>query len=117
MAQTWPATLPDIVTYDEYSESPPDNALRTSMDVGPPKSRRRTTANVRPLSVMMILTTAQVETLDVFYDDTLASGTLTFNFDHPRTETTEEMQFAEPPIYGEPDGDYFKVTMKWWVLP
>ncbi len=38
-----------------YQETPPDNLVRTPMDVGPAKLRRRTTANVRQLSVLYVV--------------------------------------------------------------
>ncbi len=43
---TWPATLP-APALSSLRETPPDNLIRTQMDKGPAKVRRRTTANVR----------------------------------------------------------------------
>jgi hypothetical protein len=117
MAQTWPATVPDTLSVSEYRESPPDNLLRQGMDVGPPKVRRRTTANVRPISGKIIMTTTELAAFDTFFTSTLASGSLTFNFDHPRTGTTEEMRFTAPPQYINVGPTHWEVSVHMEVLP
>lgn len=117
MAQTWPATVPDDLSVEGYYESPPDNLLRQSMDAGPPKVRRRTTSNVRPIRGKIIMTTTQLAAFDTFYTDTLSSGALTFNFDHPRTGTTEEMRFVRPPDYTSIGPTHWEVSLDMEILP
>ena len=71
------------------TETPPDTTLETQMDAGPPKARRRFSAGIRKLDMKMIMTAAQVATLDAFYVTTLSGGALTFDYAHPRTGATE----------------------------
>lgn len=114
---TWPSTLPQDFIEAEWRESPPDNLIRSSMDVGPDKVRRRSTSNPRPVSARMIMTTAQVATFETFYITTLISGSLTFDIDHPRTETEVEMRFVTPPEYTPAGGGYWWVDMQLEILP
>ena len=95
----WPASLPQLVAVDGYGESPPDTALRSGMDTGPAKVRRRTTAGIRPLSVQQHLDAGQVEILDAFYVETLQGGALAFDWVHPRTQSLATLRFVRPPAY------------------
>ena len=56
----WPSSLPAPLL-STFKETPPDNVIRTSMDVGVAKVRKRTSANVRPISFSLMLTPAQVD--------------------------------------------------------
>jgi len=117
MAQTWPATVPTDIHVGSFREELPDNLLRTSMDVGPDKLRRRTTANIRPWTGSIIMTKSQLATFDTFYVSTLASGSLTFTFAHPRTAASSEMRFANIPTYTPIGGDYWEMSAQWEILP
>ena len=103
---TWPATLPQIPLRAGYGETFPDTAIRTEMGVGPAKIRRRISHNVRPLSVAFILTSAQVDILDEFYQTTTLGGALAFDHEHPRTGTAAELRFTGPPQISVVGGDY-----------
>lgn len=87
------------------------------MDVGPPKVRRRTTANVASLTVPFLLSAAQATALIDFYEDDAAYGAIAFNFTHPRTGATVSCRFVEPPQLGTSNGSYFPVTVQLEVLP
>ncbi len=96
---TWPASLPQRVAVDGYGEGPPDTTVRSRMDAGPAKVRRRFTAGVRPLSLQLDLDGAQVETLDGFFEATLLGGALAFDWVHPRTQAAATLRFVRPPAY------------------
>ena len=116
-AATWPSTLPDKALARGYSESPPSVTLRTSMDAGPAKVRRRFTGGTRPVSVSQILTGDQVEILDTFFMGDLGGGSLAFEWKNPRTGSTVEFRFKNPPRYGEPNGDNWPVSYELEILP
>jgi hypothetical protein len=103
---SWPSGLPQIPLMAGYEETFPDTAIRTEMEVGPAKVRRRTSHNVRPLSVGFYLTTAQVDILDTFYSTTLSGGTLAFDHEHPRTGDAAELRFTGPPKISVAGADY-----------
>lgn len=88
---TWPPSLPQDVMRD-FSENSGVLILRTPMDAGPSKMRRR---GARPdqMTVGFYMTTAQVETLDNFVKNTI-KGTARFYFPHPRTGAAVEARLV-----------------------
>lgn len=113
---TWPATLP-APALNTLKEAPPNNVIRTQMDKGPAKVRRRTTANVRPLSFTLRLTPAQVATLDNFFVNTTFSGADEFDYTHPRTGVACTARFVEPPEYAEMEGVIYACGVSLEILP
>ncbi len=87
----WPAGLPQLVT-PQFSESSGALILRTPMDAGPAKMRRR---GARPdvLNCAFRMSTAQLTTLATFVNTTLR-GTARFGFPHPRTQTQVEVRIV-----------------------
>lgn len=114
---TWPGTLPPRLLVSNYQEQPPDIVLRTEMDVGPPKLRRRTTAGIRPVIGRIFCTKAQVATLDTFYVTTCASGSLSFDWTHPRTGAAATYLFRKPPSWKPEHGDGWWVDLQLDMLP
>ena len=117
MAAAWPATLPQTPLQKSFSESLPDNVIRTKMGVGPTKVRRRYTSGVRPMSFNMKMTSAQVLAFETFFADDTADGALSFDFTHPRTGVTVSMRFVEPPKIAAADNDQWMLSMKVEILP
>jgi hypothetical protein len=98
-----------------FKESPPDNTIRTKMEVGPPKMRRRGTGAPRPINGQCYMTAAQVVTFDTFYDTTLYSGSLRFDWKNPRTGVSKELRFTAPPVY-TPMGEGYIVAMSLEIM-
>lgn len=113
---TWPADLP-APALGTLTETPPNNKLRSSMDKGPPKDRRRTTANVRPISFMLKLTPAQTQTLDDFFVTDTASGVNEFDYTHPRTGASVTAKFATEPEYSELEGVLYDCSISLEIQP
>lgn len=88
---TWPASLPQDVMRD-FSENSGVLVLRTPMDAGPSKMRRR---GARPdqMTVGFYMTDEQVTTLDEFIKETI-KGTARFYFPHPRTSVVVEARIV-----------------------
>lgn len=112
----WPATLPQTFDQTSYSEASPDMVVRTKMDTGPVKIRRRFTAAPYTLSGSMKLTSAQTNTLDTFYTTTINGGANSFTFTHPRKLTTVTCRFTAPPKYAALNQD-FMATLQFEVMP
>lgn len=93
----WPTSLPCMML--GATENKQDGALRSSMDAGPQKVRRRFSAVSRYVSVSITLDATQRGTLDAFFADTLAQGSLAFDGDDPFGGSTVEMRFLAPPAY------------------
>ena len=112
----WPPTLYGAIINEGFQEVPPDNVIRTEMDVGPPKIRRRGTAAERKFTFQLFVTKALLATFDTFYITTTKSGSLAFNFRSPRTEVLGDHQFAAVPIYIPRDQGYI-VSCQLELLP
>lgn len=118
-AYVWPLSLPQK-PLDSYSETTGVLVIRTQPDMGPAKQRRR---GQMPdtLSVQFNMSTAQVETLREFVQDSIR-GTIRFGFPHPRTSEIVEVRIV-PQNNGQMYAttyivpDYWQVSLQLEVLP
>lgn len=85
MIPIWPPSLPVNPLAEGYSEQMPDNTIRTSMDSGAAKVRRRGAARPWVMACPLLLTGAQRATLIDFITDSLRGGALRFSWAHPVT--------------------------------
>lgn len=113
---TWPATLPDEFLEEGFSETLGDNTVRYQPDVGPPQLRRRATASPRRITGVMRMTAAQVDTHDTFYVTTLKDGSLSFDWNHPRTGAAATFIYSAPPVYQYRNGHWY-VSRQLEILP
>lgn len=93
----WPSTLPS----PEYGLqiSGQDNAvLRTNMEAGAQKMRRRLTRDVQNVRGSIYLTDAQMTTLDDFYRITL-KATLPFDWTDFVRNATATYRFTKAPTF------------------
>jgi hypothetical protein len=89
----WPTTgsFPQV-PQKGFTESIGVNIIRSSMDSGPAKMRRRSnTPNT--MNLTFILTTAQVSTLETWIKNDI-KGVARFGFTHPRTQTIVEVRIV-----------------------
>lgn len=115
---SWPVTLPQNIRISGYNESMPDTNIKASMDVGPAKVRRRSTAAVRPVSGQLVMTHDELGDFKDFYVDTLLNGSLRFSWTDPYDGTTSvEMRITEVPTWSAQDPDNFVVNIKLEILP
>ena len=112
----WPSGLPDELLQSGYSQSSPDTTLKTEMEVGPAKIRRRSTAQTYPVKGTMKLTEAQLGTLRTFYETTLLGGSLRFSHKDPVSLTAKEFRFTAPPSWTMSNG-FYVVQLEFEVLP
>lgn len=87
----WPPGLPQS-PQKGFSEERGVLILRTPMDAGPAKMRKRG-ARPNTLNVSFMMTKVQVDTLDTFIQDTI-KGTARFGFPHPRTSAVVETRIV-----------------------
>lgn len=112
----WPLGLPQDVLqgWDKGLES---GLLRTSMDQGPAKQRRRFTATARPYSVTVQLTKTEVTTFETFFDETINGGADVFDWVDPRTQTAVTFRFIKEPTERHVDGETYRIPLQLEVLP
>lgn len=119
---TWPSTLPQSLNVDGYMTSSQDGRVRTSMDAGPDFVRRRFSAVTVSHAGTMILTTAQVATLETFFNTTLSGGSLSFDW-HPlgrhqdSPQVVLDLRFMSPPSYRALGNDRWQVDVALEALP
>lgn len=112
----WPAQLP-APALNSFSESLPNNTIRSSVDVGPAKVRRRTTANVRPISFVLKLTSEQWDILEDFFLNDTFSGSDSFDYTHPVSGLGLTARFAEPPSRQDVEGVVWNAAISLEILP
>jgi len=93
----WPAGLPQAPLVRSLSETFPALALRTEMETGPAKMRRRATAVPRSFDIELSLTRNQVALFDQFYTDSIKLGSIPFEWKHPRTGAVCDMRITSTP--------------------
>jgi hypothetical protein len=117
VSAVWPAGLPPATEIDQYRESPPELALRSEMDAGPAKLRRRYSAGPTAWQGTMQLDQAQAALLDTFWRTTLAGGSLAFDWFHPRTTAAVVMRFLGPPQLRHLTGPLWEADLRMEILP
>lgn len=115
----WPVGLPQYPIQAGYEESQPNNVVRTPMEAGPAKQRRRYTARVRPFMLALELTSAELDLFEAFYESTLADGALPFEWVHPRTQAVLSFRFigGQPPKWNAIGWDLYTAILQTEVLP
>lgn len=107
----WPSNLK--INRSSLTETAPDNVIRSSMDVGPDKIRKRGNSGVRKLSFLMTLTDENVNVIDNFYNENCG---LAFDFKHPRTKQSCRARFTSPLQYALNE-TLWEVTVELEILP
>jgi len=90
----WPELLPSGLLEEGFGKQPQGNVIRTAMDAGPKKARRRYTARAVNYSGKQIFDAGELAVFEQFYHTALADGVLRFNFDDPVTGETAEFRFT-----------------------
>lgn len=93
----WPSQLKP--NRQSYKERPAKNIMRSPMDYGPAKVRRRTTSNARPVTFTVFVDKVTANILYDFYVDTLIDGSLSFDFTSVLTGETVKARFTEEPDF------------------
>jgi hypothetical protein len=114
----WPASLPQTLLQASYRETLPRTKLRTEMDAGPPKMRRRYTAAPRPIQGTQNLTTTQVADLKTFHNTTVAGGSLPFDWTDPIPGTgTVSFRFVSEPELVPVSGSMYRASYEFEIMP
>ena len=111
----YPATLPEVIA-PGYEAQEQDGVIRSEMDAGPVKQRRRYTATSEYITCQTVCDEAELAGFRTFFKTTTAGGALRFSMAHPGTGVTREFRFREPPRTTYTDGLY-TVSMSLEVLP
>ncbi len=113
----WPFNLPAEMLVDGFRGEFAKTKLRTEMEAGPAKQRRRFTASVQPLFGSIEVTADQLDHLQRFHDVDLSGGSGEFTWAHPVTRNPVRMRFVNEPTYSALGGGIFKVDLVLEVMP
>ena len=114
----WPTTLPQEFPEEGFSLKPSVGVIRTSMDVGPAKVRRRTTSNTTEFSGTLKMTNNQYNnTFLPFYQNNISYGATAFNWTHPINGNNCEMRIVEISSVSPAGGEYVEVSLGMEILP
>lgn len=96
---TWPVTIPQKPIPEGYSVKGKDLVIRTQMDEGDIKVRKRFSDNTEFREVSFIMDTTQKNVFKSFYENT-TGGALRFDWVDPEDGVTVyEWRFASTPSY------------------
>lgn len=93
----YPSTLPEWRL--PLTEKADKGFIRTQMDAGPEKVRRRYSAVSVKFTTSMIVDGTQKATLDTFFHTTLEEGADAFSRTDPDEGTTQSFRFLDTPSY------------------
>ncbi len=99
MAVTYPVLLPDAPQRNGFNQKQQNNTIRSSVDVGEAKVRRRYTVPLKDEKWSMILDPVQLPIFQDWFDTDLQSGVLRFSFADPLTDITKEYRFKDMPAF------------------
>jgi len=102
----YPDLLPSGLLADGFSKKPQSNVIRTAMDAGPKKVRRRYTARTVNYSGKQIFDEAELMVFEQFYHTVLADGVYRFYFTDPASGETAEFRFLEEYTVNAVEGLY-----------
>lgn len=109
----WPSSLPEWNL--PVTDQAEDGTLRTQMDAGPDKVRRRYSGVPRRFETQITVGGSDRDTLEAFYNTTLSGGAESFTHEDPTTGDTEDFRFLEPPSYEQVAGGDSQSERDWRV--
>lgn len=114
---TWPTFLQEFLNADAFGVMFGETVLRSEMDVGPSKVRRRSTRPIDKYTATINVYKTDMVAFRQFFNTTLNGGATSFYFTDPLTGVTEVFRFTEPPsISPLGSAGTYQISMKWEKL-
>ncbi|WP_246828126.1 hypothetical protein [Rhizobium binae] len=108
--------MPQAFMSEGYSEEGADNLLASNVSVGPAKVRRRTTANVRPITGSMAMREDEYQAFLLFVKNDIKDRALAFTFPDPHDGSSILVRMRQPHSTA-PFGIDWRVQIALEVLP
>lgn len=109
MPETFPPGLDDCFLVSGFTQQNKPVLIRSEVDVGLPKVRRRYTRPFQLVTGSIKADKNQVNTFNTFFDTTLQGGLLWFEFNDPFTGSLASYRFIDPPVITP-------ITEKWFLI-
>ncbi len=119
---SYPSTLPQT-GFMPLTDERQANTIRTQMDSGLSKTRKRYTGVVRRITMAMVLDGDERKIFDTFYGTTINEGADRFMWTDPVNDASVHMRFTEPVTWsllvgsGDTDKKVWQGTYKLEILP
>lgn len=113
----WPESLPQNVNVDGYQEQASEQSVRSNMDAGIAKVRRRFSAVPINIKCSVRIDLTQKATLDTFYNATLSGGSLRFDWKHPVSGDPAVCRLKSPPEYTPINRNRLNAKLDMEILP
>jgi len=112
MTKVWPTTgsFPGGPLVGSWTYKREPNVIRMKPEVGSPLERRRASVSVSYASFNLILTSAQLATLDDFYFNQCLEGIIPFTFTNPETDASETWFWDDSPSHSMISIGIYKVA-------
>lgn len=117
MPATWPGTLQQVINEQGFTMNIGETLLRSDMDAGIQKTRRRFTRPVNTYSCSILLHKDLYSTFYNFFNTSINGGATTFYFNHPISGVQSTFRFTAPPQIAPLGGQMFQVSMQWEEMP
>lgn len=108
---SWPTKFK--INRDNFTEKLPNRVIRSNMDVGPAKTRRRTVLGVKELSGGIHCLPEDYPEFEQFYLD---NDAVWFDFPHPRTGEIVRARFKDVPS-ATLNETIYEITFNLEILP
>lgn len=108
---SWPSKFK--INRDNFTEKLPNRVIRSNMDVGPAKTRRRTVLGVKELSGGIHCLPEDYPEFEQFYLD---NDAVWFDFPHPRTGQIVRARFKDVPS-ATLNETIYEITFSLEILP
>jgi len=117
MAEIFPPQIEQCFLLANYTQQAEPNVIRSDVEIGPAKTRRRYTLPIINVKAGMVMTGDELKIFDTFYHGALMSGALRFLFRDPVSGTEKEFRFIDPPVYQPITIKHWSVEMTLEILP
>lgn len=101
---------------ENYAEKAAPVTVRSNVEEGPSKIRRRFTKRVVRGQVTMTMTITQRNDLDSFFAIDLNGGVLSFSFPHPWLGVTKDWTMVDAPDFSNVGALGVQATMVWELM-
>lgn len=117
MAETWPVGVNTDLLQGGFTLQDDSQFIEQSMDVGPPKVRRRSTTAYSNQGCSLYLDEVELDLFKTFYNVTLSGGVKYFDFTDQVTSTSRAYRFKSPYKVTPVTGNRYKIDMAWQAQP
>lgn len=117
MSIYWPSQIQQLLNQDSFSLKKGETLLRSDVDVGPKKVRRRFTRPVDTFTAGFNMTISEYAIFNTFFDTEVAGGATAFILNHPITGVATNVRFTGPPAIKSIGGGNFVASMEFEILP